>query len=264
MSVDGAAGDLEWSRAKLYRIEAGEVSLRTLDVTAMCSLYGSTPDRTEGLVALAKESKSKGWWHAYGNAVPEWFELYVGLEAAASNLRQFDSNLIPGLLQTEEYAEAVFRTKSGLQESEIQNLVTVRMERQQLIYRRRPAAPKLDVILDESVLRRGISDPSAMRRQLEFLLVSVEANNISLRVLPMSAGLHAASLTSGFVILEFGAKARVQEPTTVYSESITGSLYLDRPSEVATYCQIWDILLLRSLPEDESKQLIGKIMGELL
>src|SRR5688572_2252912 len=108
MSLEAAAAELEWSRAKMYRIEGGQTPVRKHDVIAMCSVYGARTELTEALVALAVESKSRGWWHAYGDAVPAWFELYVGLEAAASRLRQYESGLIPGLLQTRDYAAAVY------------------------------------------------------------------------------------------------------------------------------------------------------------
>jgi transcriptional regulator with XRE-family HTH domain len=109
ISLMAAAGELEFSRARMYRIENGEVPVRKHDVIAMCGVYSAPRHITEVVIGLAAESKAKGWWHAYGDVVPAWFELYVGMEQAASRLRSYAPGVIPGLLQTREYAEAVFR-----------------------------------------------------------------------------------------------------------------------------------------------------------
>jgi hypothetical protein len=107
VTLDAAAEALEYSRQKIWRLECGQVSVRVLDVKAMCELYGVSPEMTEAMRGLAVETKSKGWWHAYGDAVPSWFELYVGLESAAARLRRYDESLIPGILQTKEYPRAL-------------------------------------------------------------------------------------------------------------------------------------------------------------
>ena len=106
VTLDAAAEALEYSRQKIWRIESGLGSVRVLDVKAMCELYGVPPEMTEAMRGLAAETKSKGWWHAYGDVLPSWFELYVGLESAAAHLRRHDESLIPDLFQTREYAQA--------------------------------------------------------------------------------------------------------------------------------------------------------------
>ena len=113
LTVRAAAEKLEWSEAKIWRIETGQTSLRSLDVEAVCRIYGAPADITEALMGLAKETKAKGWWHAYGDAVPEWFDVYIGLEEAASEICNYESELVPGLFQTEDYASTVIRAKSS-------------------------------------------------------------------------------------------------------------------------------------------------------
>lgn len=247
----------------MYRIEGGQVPLRTLDVEQMCRLYGATPDLTEALVGLAREAKSDGWWQAYGDAIPRWFELYVGLESAASQIRHYATGLVPGLLQTEAYATAVFRTLPGCTESEVARKVAARMERQRLLRRVRPRAPELEVVLDESVLRRPMSDPDEWRRQLAHLSNVTRAENVEIWVLPASVGPHRAWGTGDFVILDFPAiRTRIPEPTTIYSENLTGGLYLEKPGEVAEYGDVWDELKKLALDTRQSLDLIAEIIKE--
>jgi hypothetical protein len=262
-SLMAAAEELEFSRARMYRVEGGEVSLRRVDVLAMCRFYSANDQISEVLVGLARESKAKGWWHAYGDVVPGWFELYVGMETAASRLRQYEPGLIPGLLQTPEYAEAVFRTWPDMDETAVQQAVAVRLERQQLLIRRRPKPPVLDVILDEGVLRRTISNVDGMQRQLALLANISQKPGISVRVLPASAGPHRASTTGSFVILDFPVVGTTgPEPTTIYSESLTGALYLDKPREVELYDDVWRTLEQVALDRRESDDLIATIIKE--
>lgn len=258
-----AAEELEFSRARMYRIENGEVPVRKHDVIAMCTVYRATPQMTEVLIALAQESKAKGWWHAYGSVVPAWFELYVGMEQAASRLRSFAPSVIPGLLQSPEYAECVFQKWIGDDKAAVATAVAVRLERQSLLIRARPEAPRLDVILDEGVLRRAIPDVLGMRKQLTHLVDISGRPNVSVRVIPFAAGPHQAASSGQFTILEFPAVgAASPEPTTIYCESLTGALYLDKLAEVETYESIWVELEATALSQAESDALIRAIIEE--
>lgn len=262
VSLEAAARDLEWSRAKMYRVEGGQSPLRRHDVMAMCTLYRISAEHAEALVALATETKAKGWWHSYGQAVPAWFDLYLGLEAAAARLRHYESGVIPGLLQIPEYAAAVFRTKPGASEAEVQQKVAVRMERKKLLERRLPPAPSFDVIIDEAVLRRPIPDRPAMQQQLAYLVnLAAREPHISVRVLPSAIGPHVASTAGDFVILDFPAEGpRQAEPTTIYSQNLTGALYLDKPDEVDAYERVWTGLCELSLDERATEQLVAEII----
>jgi transcriptional regulator with XRE-family HTH domain len=263
MNLEATAEELEWSRAKMYRLEGGMTAIRTHDAVLMCKLYGASDDLTEVLIGLAKASKGRGWWHAYGDVIPGWFELYVGMEAAASRIRHYEPLLIPGLLQTSEYAAAVFETKPGRTPSEVAQKVALRMERQKLLSRRNPVAPVLEVIVDEAVLRRPIEDKDAWQRQLAHLVNVARAANVNVRVLPLATGPHRASIAGSFILLDFPAVGtRPAEPPTVYSESLTGSIYLDKPAEVKAYAEAWLSLQELALSEAASDDLIAEVIKE--
>ncbi|MEV1328536.1 helix-turn-helix transcriptional regulator [Micromonospora costi] len=264
MTLDGAAEALQCSRQKMWRIETGLGAVRGLDVRAMCELYGATPELTSALTGLARETKAKGWWHAYGDTIPDWFELYVGLESAAGRLREHDDTLIPGLLQTRGYAAGVYRHRSGMADDEWERLVEVRRQRQALLRRRLPPPPRLDVVLSEAALLRVVGGPAAMAEQLRHLAEVGRLPHVSIRVVPLAAGLHFGAVAGSFVILDFPPGNRVEpEPSVVYSESLTGALYLDRKEELTAYERIWASLDSLALDEGQSRRLITKISEEM-
>ncbi|WFE39628.1 helix-turn-helix transcriptional regulator [Micromonospora sp. WMMD998] len=257
IGLEAAAADLEWSRAKMYRIEAGQTPMRALDVDQMCRLYQAPPEMTEVLVSLARESKSKGWYHAYGDVIPRWFELYVGLESGASAIRCYEHAVVPGLLQTPEYAAQMVRTRPNVSEDEAARLVELRIERQRLLARKRPAAPSLDVIIEEALLHKSVP---GMPAQIDKLAEASDAPNVSVRVLPLGGAITYMVVSGGFVILNFPTKgARSAEPTTVYSEGLSGALYLDRLDEVRTYAEVWKGLAAQALSVEESRKLMQRI-----
>jgi len=265
VTLDAAAEALEYSRQKIWRIECGLGAVRVLDVKAMCELYDVSPEMTEAMRGLALETKSKGWWHAYGDAVPTWFELHVGLESAAAHLREYGESLIPGLLQTHDYALGIYRLdQPEATDESLAQAVEVRLQRQNLLTRRLPKAPQHHSVLSEAVLHRTVGGKQVMTAQLSHLLELSEAANVSIRVLPLAAGPPAGAVAGSFVILDFPvAKGRAAtEPATVYSESLTGALYLDKAEEVAAYRATWKSLDALALDEAESRVLIKRIMGE--
>ncbi|MEU5942686.1 helix-turn-helix transcriptional regulator [Micromonospora sp. NPDC047548] len=267
VTLDAAAEALEYSRQKIWRIESGLGPVRVLDVKAMCELYHVSAEMTEAMRGLAAETKSKGWWHAYGDAVPSWFELYVGLESAAATLRRYDESLIPGLLQTRQYAQAIYRLdRPASSEEDRERAVEVRLQRQSLLTRRLPGAPQVHQILSEAVLRRVVGGPRVMTAQLRRLLEVGDLANVSVRVLPLSAGPPPGAVAGSFVILDFpatkGGRA-APEPSVVYSESLTGALYLDKPDELSAYEGAWRGVAALALDEGESRDMIKRIVGEL-
>ncbi|MEH1016602.1 helix-turn-helix transcriptional regulator [Micromonospora sp. CPCC 206060] len=260
IGLEAAAAELEWSRAKMYRIESGQTPVRTLDVEQMCRLYDASAELTGVLVGLARESKAKGWYHAYGEIIPAWFELFVGLEATARRIRTYQQALVPGLLQTPEYATAAVRTTPGLTGAEVDRTVELRMERQRVLSRRRPAAPTLEAIVEEAVLHRR---HPGMARQLDHLITASEQPNVSLRVLPQGCPPSHAATAGSFVVFDFPTVgARPAEPTTIYHESLTGALYLDRVEEVRAYAETWNALTVNALNEDDSRKLLETIKEE--
>ncbi|MDG4783383.1 helix-turn-helix transcriptional regulator [Micromonospora sp. WMMD961] len=256
MTVKAAADSLEWSTPKIWRIETGATSMRSLDVEAMCKVYRASPELTEALMGLAKETKGRGWWHSYGDAIPEWFELYVGLEAAATRLRKYEAQLIPGLLQTKAYATRVYQVaRPDMTAERVDRGVAVRLGRQALLTRTTPRAPQVDIMLDEAVLRRGVD-----AEQFGHLVTVSRQPNVSLRVVPFSVDLHRASMTNGaFTILDFDGGS---EPSIIYSDGLTGALYLDKPAEVEAYGDVWSATEEKALSEAQSRKLIASIAEE--
>lgn len=265
LTVRAAAERLEWSEAKIWRIETGQTSLRSLDVEAVCRVYGAPADLTQALMGLAKETKAKGWWHAYGDVIPEYFDVYVGLEEAASQLSTYQAELVPGLLQTEEYARAVIKAHNpGVDDEEIDRRVRLRMGRQTLV-RRVTSPPELCVTLNEGILRRPIGGPEIMTRQLDQLTEIADLPNVSLRVVPFVVGMHDGLLTGPFVILRFplNGDGSDSEPPTVYVDGFTGALYLDKPHEIERYVTAFESIRSVSLNDAGSKKLIHQIAKEL-
>ncbi|MFF0230420.1 helix-turn-helix domain-containing protein [Micromonospora sp. NPDC005254] len=264
VTLDAAAEALECSRQKVWRIESGLGSVRGVDVRAMCELFGATGELTRALMSLAGETRAKGWWHAYGDAVPEWFELYVGLESAASRLRFFNEAMLPGLLQNRAYALGVYQHRTEVSNDDRNRLVEVRLQRQTLLTRRLPPPPTLDVIISESALLRTVGNPETMISQLQHLLTLSKTATNAIRVLPLTAGLHRGVEAGSFVMLNFPLKNRTTpEPPVIYSELWTGALYLDRPEEFAAYEKVWASLEQLALDEGQSRHLINKIIGEV-
>jgi transcriptional regulator with XRE-family HTH domain len=265
MTVKRAAEEMEWSETKIWRIENGMTSLRSHDVETLCRIYAAPPDLSEALKALAKETKAKGWWHDYGDVIPEWLDMYIGLEEAASQLCAYQPELVPGLLQTEQYARSVIKEDNpGVDDREIDRRVHVRIARQMLV--RREADPlELHVALNEAILHRPVGGPDVMAAQLDALAEAADIRNVKLRVVPYAAGLHHGVMTGPFVILRFpvNGNGAESEPATVYVEGFTGALYLDKPREVTRYTVAFDRIWDAALDEPASTDLIHRSAEEL-
>jgi transcriptional regulator with XRE-family HTH domain len=265
LTVRVAAEKLEWSEAKIWRIETGQTSLRSLDVEAMGKVYGAPPDLTEALMGLAKETKARGWWHAYGDVIPESFDVYIGLEESASRLSWYESELVPGLLQTEDYARTLIRADNpDVPDEEIDRRVHVRIARQALLTRV-TAPPATEVILNEAILRRPVGGAQVMVVQLQRLVEAAALPSVSIRVVPFSVGLHHGLMSGPFVILRFplNGDGREAEPPTVYIESFTGALYLDKQKEIDRYTAAYDSIMRSSLDERSSEKRIREAIREL-
>ena len=254
-----AARALEWSEPKLWRIETGQTALRSLDVEAMCRVYGAPADLTSALVGLAKQTKTSGWWRGYGHAVPEGFDLYTGLEGAASQLDWYGSDLVPDLLQTENYAYTLISAGDpGASTEEISRRVHLRIGRQILLTRTTAPVAAM-VVLNEGILHRPIGGPDVMAGQLQHLAEAAALPNVSIRVVPFSAGLHAGVLSGPFVILRFPASVdgRDSEPPVVHVAGLTGALFLERPGDLERYTSVYADIAAAALDEPASRVLIG-------
>lgn len=264
LTVKAAAEALEWSEAKIWRIETGQTSMRGLDVEQMCRVYGAPADLTEALMALAKETKAKGWWLDYAEAINEGFDVYLGLEEAASRLRWYEAELVPGLLQTEDYARTLIRADNPSDdEEEIERRVRLRIARQSLITRA-TNAPELQVVVNESILRRPVGGKKIMGAQLARLVEVSELENVSLKVMPFEAGAHAGIMSGPFVVLTFplNGNGTPTEPPLVYVDGFTGALFLDKPHEISRYEVAFTDIWAASLNEAASRDLISKVAEE--
>ncbi|MEV6811379.1 helix-turn-helix transcriptional regulator [Micromonospora sp. NPDC051296] len=270
LTMEQAAEDLDRARATLHRIENGaeNVRFRAADVKEMLNLYGASAEDAELLLAMtAATRENKNWWHDYiGSGLPRWFQLYIGLEAAATKIRKYQPELVPGLLQTRAYAAQVFQVPGGaidVEDSEEQErAIQLRIERQALLTRF--AAPQLSVILNEAVLRRPVGDATVMAEQLSQILKATALPNVTVRVLTFSAGLHAGAMSGAFSIMEFpeDSSGKEVEPPVAYLESATGAIYLDKPHETAAYNTIWADMTSRALNEAQSKSMINQVAEE--
>jgi transcriptional regulator with XRE-family HTH domain len=233
LTVDQVAAELLCSPSKVSRMETGQRGATARDIRDLCRLYGVTdPAEQDRLTTLAKEGKEQGWWQSL--ALPH--RDYVGLEQVAVAMSIFQSSVVPGLLQTADYARAIHRNGiPRLDDSAIEERVKERQKRRQVLTREMP--PRVDVLLDEAVLRRPIGGPSKMRDQLSQLIAEMERPNITIRVVPYSIGAHPA-LESNFTMLEFEGQA----PTAVYAEGLVGPTYLDKPEQLERYTLALELL----------------------
>lgn len=264
LTQEQAADRLQRGRATIGRIEDGDprVRFREIDVRAMLEIFGASRHDAQVLLALTAETRNgprKGWWHDYTEtALPDWFGLYVSLEDSAELIRQYEPELVPGLLQTRAYAETVTRVPRDLiTDEQVQRRVDLRMKRQALLSR--PRAPHLRVLLGEAALRRlTVPGGDLGADQLRHLLAVTRRGNVSIRVLPFAAG--ASGVTaSAFALLDFPRDPRsgeVLEPPLAYVDTLTGAMYLNKVDEVAAYNAAWQHLAALTLDEAASEAMI--------
>ena len=249
---------LDCSGTRISRIETGRINVKPGDVRDLLDVYGVTGVEADSLVQLAREARRKGWWHTYGQALPPWFEAFIGLEAEAARQRDFQSMVIPGLFQTEDYARAVLHAAPNAGRVEdLGRLVQLRMQRQAILTQASP--PDLWVVLSESVLRVQVGGPAVMRDQLRRLIDLAGQANVTLQVLPFSTAALVHPV-SPFTILDFPEAA---DPAVVYLEHLTGSLFIEREEEVHRYTVVFDHLRAEALGTGQSVDLIERIVADL-
>jgi transcriptional regulator with XRE-family HTH domain len=259
LTVDQAAAYLECSASKISRIETGRRGATARDVRDLCDLYSVTEQaERDRLVSLAREGKQQGWWQSYD--LPFALPMYVGLEAEARCIKDYDSGVIPGLLQSPDYIRAVHREplpEPAERESTtelVEQRVEARLRRQELLTRVDPPPLQLWIILDEAVLHRAIGGPAVMREQLEIVLDKMKLPNITLQVIPFSAGAHPA-IDSTFNILEFSGEM----PDIVYSEGLAGFIFMEGSADIERYRGVFDTLTVKAASPEQSADLIREI-----
>lgn len=254
---DDVVRELLWSPSKLAHYEQARYRPRPADVKQLLDLYQVTdPARREELLTLAKDAQQRGWWQEFGDSVNKAFEVYIGLETEAANVRTFDTDLIHGLLQTEDYATAVMRAGyPPLRPEEIAARIGIRMARQDRLTGPKPV--QLWAVIAEEALHRRTGGPQVMRMQLEHLLAVAAEPHITIQVLPFDAGAHAG-MGNPFVILDFP-----DDPDVVYLENLTSHLYLEKPDDVARHEALFDHVRAAALGLEPSLALLDRLTKEL-
>ncbi|MCA2213174.1 helix-turn-helix domain-containing protein [Wangella sp. NEAU-J3] len=254
---EAAGWEIRGSESKISRMELGQVPVKARDITDLCALYGVHPEERAALLDLAQRASIPGWWHRYGDIVPPWFQSYLGLEEAASQIRACESHFVPGLLQTPEYARAVIRLgHSNTLTGDVDRRLDLRRDRQQVLRRADP--PMFWVIIDEAVLRQRVGGPDVMRAQLECLIEAAQLPHVRIQVLPFHAGAQAAGCP--FSILRF---PEPELSDVVYVEQLTSAVYLDKPADLDHYAMVFDRACVEAEPPDSTVPFLRAVRTEL-
>ncbi|MFF3835697.1 helix-turn-helix domain-containing protein [Streptomyces sp. NPDC002458] len=253
MTAEEVAERLLVSQSKISRLENGRRSISQRDVRDLCGVYEVEDHRVvDSLMQMAKDSRQQGWWHAFGD-IP--YSVYIGLETDAESLRVYEPQVVPGLLQTRGYAEALIN--GALPEtppSDIEKRVNVRARRQDRV--NAPESPlRLWAVIDESALRRLVGGKQVMIEQLEHLIEQSQLPHVTVQVLPFDMGAHPG-INGQYAILEFPDAA---DSSVVYIEGVTSDLYLEKANDVQRYSVMYEHLRAQALNVDQTRQFIGDI-----
>lgn len=252
--VVAARSNGDWSASAISRWETGDRRIRPVDLRALLDIYDVRSGEREVLLTLAREARTRGWWQSYSSdAVPEWFQVYLGLESEAQTIREYDAELIPGVFQTEDYYRSfMLAAPAAGDEQAIERKIAVRTARQERLTA--DDAPEVWVILNEAAIRRVVGGADVMRRQLVRVAELAERPNISVQLLQFRSGAHPA-MDGSFIILGF---PEALDPDVVYIESHTGSLYLEKEPEVQRYLAMFTHLVASAVGPEESRRMIAE------
>ncbi|MER5977375.1 helix-turn-helix transcriptional regulator [Streptomyces sp. NPDC001857] len=258
LTSDEAARLVGWHQSKVSRIETGSSGAKPADVRSLLHAYGvGDPQLREVMLALAGLDDGAGrdhWWHAYRGVLPPTYRDFISLESQARAMRTLETTVVPGLLQTAEYARAVTRAAvGGVSEERLDTLVEVRLTRQEVLRARPPL--ELDAVLDEAVLRREVGGPEVMARQLERLVEAARLPQVRLQVLPFTAGAHIG-VTGPFVVFSFSSTSDLD---VVVLDHLTSTLYLERKEDLRVYTEAFNALQANALSPEDSLEYIAAI-----
>ena len=259
VSREDAGWEIRSSGSKISRMELGRVGFKERDVSDLLNLYKVADEvERDALLSLARQANNPGWWHRYGDVLPSWFQSFLGLEAAATLIRAYEVQFIPGLLQTSDYARAVVLLgHDGAPADEVERRVNLRMDRQQVLTR--ADAPQLWVVVDEAALRRPIGGPTVMREQVAYLIEASKLPNVTVQVIPFQAGGHAAA-GGAFTLLRFPDQ---DLPDVVYMEQLTSALYLDKRDDVDHYAALMERLCVEAVPPARTAAILQETLRQL-
>lgn len=258
LTAEAVAEQIEYDQSWVSRIESGRRGIRINDLRALLDVYNVVGVARDELLQLARQARQRGWWHSYGDVIPDWFQVFVGLEAEAKDLRSYDAELVPGLLQTADYYRAYMRVAPAAADAdEVDRKIEFRLARQDRIGGDDPV--QFWAVMNEAVIRRHIGSTSTMKAQLLHLIEVSERANVTLQVLPFSAGPHPA-MDGGFVIIGF---PEVADPDVVYLESQAGSFYLEEVPAIDRYNLIFNHLRAKALDPDQTRDLLIAVSKEV-
>jgi transcriptional regulator with XRE-family HTH domain len=258
ISLEEAGNVIRASHSKVSRMETGRVGFKDRDIADLLTFYGVTDEKErDALRDLAARANAPGWWHDYSDVLPNWFEAYVGLEEAATQIRAYEVQFVPGLLQTGDYARAVtILGHPGAPNRDVDRRVGLRLARQVVLTR--PEPPNIWVVLDEAALRRPLGGPNVMRTQLKHLVELSHRPNVTIQIVPFQAGGHAAA-GGPYSILRF---AEYDLPDVVYMEQLTSALYLDKPEIVDSYLMVMERLCIEAATPANSVKMLRAMIKE--
>ncbi len=254
ISAQEAARAIRGSESKISRIELGRNAIREIDVLDLLTYYGVGAVEREQLLSLAEQANRPGWWHRYNDILPDWFQSYVGMEEAATSIRIYEPQFIPGLLQTQQYTAAVLAV-CDIAVNEAERHVILRKERQRRFTEGRL---KLWVIIEETALRRPMGSKKILHDQLRYLLSLCTKRNLTLQVIPSGTAGHA--VPNGFTILRF---SEPDLPDVAYLEHLTSALYFDKKADVDRYLLNMERLSILSAKPSETPGILTTIIGQL-
>ncbi|WDZ86075.1 helix-turn-helix domain-containing protein [Micromonospora cathayae] len=256
ITIDAVAERLECSASKISRIETGHTTASPRDVRDMLLIYGVSEVESEELVQIAREARQRGWWHPFNSVLSG---AYVGMEAAARRVRAYEQQVVPGLLQSADYASAMIRlARPDMPSDEVTQRVRVRSNRQSLLTQDDPI--DLWVVLDEAVVSRPVGGEEVMSAQLARLVEMAKLPNVTIQLLPFRVGAHAG-MDGSFTILDFSEPG---DPDVVYAENATGGLFLEKSDELQRFNYIFDQIRILAMRPEESIAHIAELAEEPL
>jgi transcriptional regulator with XRE-family HTH domain len=256
ISQEDAGAAIRSSASKISRVELGRIPIKARDLTDLLGLYDATDEAERmSMLALSSDGSVPGWWQAYGGAVPAWVKPYLGLEQAARLIRSYDVQFVSGLLQTPEYARAVFSLPGASPGERAERQLAVRMRRQEILHRADP--PHLWAVIDESALRRPVGGTAVMRAQIEHLLEISQLRHVNIQVLPFRVAGHAVG--GPVILLRFAGD---QLPDVVYLEQLTSAIYPSSPSDLTYYWNLLNQLATEADPPIASSMILDQIRRE--
>lgn len=258
-TIKDVAEEMDLSYSTVLKMLKGRpCKLRKPDIERIASIYNASADLTESLKSLAAAVNTKAWWSEFGDILLKNFNIFISLEDTATDLLIYENARVPGLLQTEGYSRAWFAINSKIGADEIERHIAVRLRRQTVLTR--DHGPTIRFLVDETVIRRVAGSPETMTSQLRHIAYIAALPNVSVRVIPLDAGLYQGIQTGSFIILDFPES---EEPVVYVETASQGAMYLEQPAQVAQYREVYADIEQSALSAAKTRALLSKIVKEL-